>query len=94
MGAFTVSFLTIFYFTIAPGKLTDNSLYGIGVVQQNRKLLPKIEKQTKKKSQAEKKQNKQPKPKEIVNGSLFTGEESFNSGDKDYLVSKDGLAPL
>ena len=72
--------------------MTDNSLYGIGVVQQNRKLLPKIEKQTKKKSQAEK--NKQPKPKELVNGSLFTGEESFNSGDKDYLVSKDGLAPL
>ena len=31
-------------------KLTDNSLYGIGVVQQNKKLLLKIEKLTKKKS--------------------------------------------
>ena len=36
-------------------KFTNNSLYAIGVVQQNRKLLPKIEKLTKKKSQAEKK---------------------------------------
>ena len=75
-------------------KLTDNSLYGIGVVRQNGKLLPKIEKPTKKKSQGEKKQKKQQKPKELVHWSSFTSEESFNRGDSDYLVKKDGFVAL
>ena len=59
-------------------KLTDNSLYGIGVVRQNPKLLPKIKKPTKEKSQAGKKQKKQQKPKELIHGSSFTSEKSFN----------------
>ena len=75
-------------------KLTGNSLYRIWVVRQNRKLFPKIEKPTKKKSHAENKQKKQEKPKELVYGSLFISEESFNYGDSDYLVSKDGLVAL
>ena len=75
-------------------KLTDNSLYGIRVVRQNRKLSPKIEKPAKKKSQAEKKQKKQQKTKELVYRSSFTTEESFNRGEIDYLVSKDGLVAL
>ena len=67
---------------------------GLGVVRQNRKLLPKVEKPTKKKSQAEKKQKKQQKPKELVHGSSsFTSEESYR-GDSDYLVSKDRLVAL
>ena len=57
------SFCCIFFdnFFTSPSllrKLTDNSLYGIGVVRKNRKLLPKIEKPAKKKSQAEKEQKK------------------------------------
>ena len=75
-------------------KLTDNSLYGIGVVRQTWKLLPKIEKLTKKKYQAQEKEKKQQKPKELVHGSSFTSEESFNRGDSDYLMSKDGLVAL
>ena len=63
--------------------MTNNSLYGIGVARQNRKLLPKAEKPTKKKSQAEKKQKKQQKPEELVHGSSFTSEESFNRGDSN-----------
>ena len=72
--------------------MTDNSLYGVGVVRQNRKLLPKIEKPTEKKSQAVKKQKKQLK--KLVHGSSFTSVESFSHGDSDYLVSKDGLVTL
>ena len=73
------SFCCIFFdnFFILPWllrKLTDNSLYEIGVVRQNQKLLPKIEKPTKKKSQAEKKQKKQQKPKELVHGSSYSSE--------------------
>ena len=99
MGAFVVSFFIFIYaifFTspLLPRKLTDNGLYGIGVVHQNQKLLPKIKKPTKKKSQAEKKQKKVQKPKKLVHGSSFTSEESFNHGDSDYLVSKDGLVAL
>ena len=75
-------------------KMTDHSLYGIGVVRQNRKLLPKIEKPTKKKFQTEKKLKKQQKPKEFAHGSSFTSEESFNRGDSNYCVNKDGLAAL
>ena len=46
------SFCRIFFdnFFISPSllrKLTDSSLYGIGVVRQNRNLLPKIQKPTK-----------------------------------------------
>ena len=74
MGAFTVSFLTIFYFTIAPGKID----WQLTLWDRGCSTKPKAVTVTKKKSQAEKK----------------SGEESFNSGDKDYLVSKDGLAPL
>ena len=54
-------------------ELTENSLYGIGVVRQNRKLLPKIETQAKKKAAAEakrkaaeKKSKKKKKTKELV----------------------------
>ena len=74
--------------------MTDHSLYGIGVARQNRKQLPKIEKPTKKKFQTEKKLKKQQKPKELIHGSSFTSEESFNRGDSNYFVSKDGLAAL
>ena len=49
-GSFCHIFLDSFF--------TSPSLYGKEVVQQNRKLLPKIEKLTKKKSQAGKKQKK------------------------------------
>ena len=93
------SFCRIFFdnFFTSPSllrKLTNNTLYGIGVVQQNRKLSLKIEKPTKKKSQAEKKQKKQQKPKELIRGSSFSSEESFNHGDSGYLVSKNGLVAL
>ena len=95
MGALVVSFFDNFF--TSPSllrKLTDNSLYGIGVVQQSQNLLPKIEKLTKKKSQVKKKQKKQQKPKELVYGSSsFTSEESYH-GDSDYVVSKDGLVAL
>ena len=84
-GSFTTSLLR---------KSTDKSLYGIRVVRQNRKLLPKIDRPTKKKSQAEKKKKKQQKPKEVFHGSSFTIEEFFNRGDSNYLVSKDGLVAL
>ena len=84
-GSFTTSLLR---------KSTDKSLYGIRVVRQNRKLLPKIDRPTKKKSQAEKKKKKQQKPKELFHGSSFTIEEFFNRGDSNYLVSKDGLVAL
>ena len=82
------SFCRIFFdnFFTSPSllwKMTNNSLYGIGVVWQNRKLLPKAEKPTKKKCQAEKKQKKQQKPEELVHGSSFTSEESFNRGDSN-----------
>ena len=49
---------------------------------------------TKKKYQAEKKQKKQRKLKELVHGSSFTSEEIFNRGDSNYLVSKVGLVAL
>ena len=94
-GSFCRIFFAIFFTSpLLPRKLTDNALYGIGAVHQNQKLLPKIKKPTKKKSQAEKKQKKQQKPKKLVHGSSFTSEESFNHGDSDYLVSKDGLVAL
>ena len=48
------SFCCIFFDNFFTLPLTGNSLYGIGVARQNRKLLPKIEKPTIKKSQAEK----------------------------------------
>ena len=89
-GSFCRIFLDNFFTSPSLlSKLTGNSLYGIGIVRQIRKLLPKIEKPTKRKSQAEKKQKKQQKPKKLIHGSLFTSEESFNHGDSDYLVSKD-----
>ena len=93
------SFCRIFFdnFFTSPSflrKLTNNSLYGTGVVQQNQKLSLKIEKPTKKKSQAEKKQKKQRKPKELIHGSSFSSEESSNHGDSGYLVSQDGLVAL
>ena len=71
-------------------KLTKNSLYGIDVVRQNRKLLPEIEK-GKKKAPKEKKQKK---AKQLVHGSSFKSKETFNCGDSDFLVSKDRLVGL
>ena len=54
-------------------ELTENSLYGIRVVRQNRKLLLKIETRAKKKAAAEakrkaveEKSKKKKKPKELV----------------------------
>ena len=46
---FCIFFDNFFTSSLLMKKLTDNSLYGIGVVRQNQKLLPKIEKPTKKK---------------------------------------------
>ena len=42
----------------------------------------------------EKRNKKQQKPKELVHWSSFTSEESFNRGDSDYLVKKDGFVAL
>ena len=93
------SFFRIFFdnFFTLPSllrKLTDNSLYGIGVVQQNRKLLPKIEKPTKKKSKAEKKPEEAAKATRTCSWVIVTSEESFNYGDCNCLVSKDELVAL
>ena len=82
-------------------ELTENSLYGIGVVRQNWKLFLKIETPTKKKAAAEAK-NKTPedkwkkkkKTKELVFGASFTSDKSFDRGDSDFLVSKDGIFAL
>ena len=89
MEAFIESFLTIFHFVIIPEKIDwQLTVWDRGCLKK-RKAVTKIEKPAKRKSQAEKKQKKQQKPKELVHRSLFTSEESFNRGDSDYLVSKD-----
>ena len=90
------SFCRIFFdnFFTSPSlmrKLTENDLYGIGVVRQCRKLLPKKEETEKKKSKQVKSKNK---TKELVHGSTFSSESSFDRGDSDFLVSKDGLVAL
>ena len=46
---FCIFFGNLFTSSLIMKKLTDNSLYGIRVIRQNQKLLPKIEKPTKKK---------------------------------------------
>ena len=69
-----------FHFVIAPKKIDWQLTVWDRSCSTNRKLLPKVEKPTKKKSQAEKKQKNQQKPKELVHGSSFTREESFNRG--------------
>ena len=82
-------------------ELTENSLYGIGVVRQNRKLLPKIETPAKKKAAAEAKNKvaedkskKKKKTKELAFVASFTSDKSFNREDSDFLVNKDGIVAL
>ena len=53
-----IFFGNFFTFASLVRKLADNSLNGIVIVPQSKTLLPKIEKPTKKKSKAEKKQKK------------------------------------
>ena len=72
-------------------KLTKNSLCGVGVVRENQKLLPEIEKVKKRKAPKGKKQQK---AKLLVNVFLFKSEETFNCGDSNFLVSKDELVAL
>ena len=82
--------------------LTGNSLYGIGVVRFNRKLLPKVEpksKQKEAKAKEEALKGKKPPAKtkkaiELVHGEKFENEENLSRGDSDYLISKDGLVAL
>ena len=77
-------------------KLTDNSLYRIGVVQQNRQLLTKIEKpKTNKEEISSRKGTEEAaKAKRTCSWFMVTSQKSFNRGDSDYLVSKDGLVTL
>ena len=63
-------------------KLTDNSLYGIGVVRQKESCYWKL------------KNRQRRNLKELAHWSSFISEESFNRGDSDYIVSKDGLVAL
>ena len=87
--------MTIFSLQPSPLRnLIDNELYEKDAVRQNRKLLSKIEKPAKKKSQAKKKQKKLQKPKELVHGPFSTSKESFNCGDSNYIMSKDGFVAL
>ena len=74
--------------------MIDSELYEKDAVRQNRKLLSKIEKPAKKKSRAKKKQKKLQKPKELVHGPFSTSKESFNCGDSNYIMSKDGFVAL
>ena len=64
--------------------------YIIGIPRQNRKPLPEIKKRKKKTA----KEKKQKKAKQLVYGSSLKSEETFNRGDSDFLVSKDGLVIL
>ena len=82
--------------------LTGNSLYGIGVVRSNRKLLPKVEPKSKQKEAKAKEEAlkgkklpaKTKKAIELVHGEKFENEENLSRGDSDYLISKDGLVAL
>ena len=82
--------------------LTGNSLYGIGVVRFNRKLLPKVEPKSKQKEAKAKEEAlkgkklpaKTKKAIELVHGEKFGNEENLSRGDSDYLISKDGLVAL
>ena len=86
-----ISFDIFFTSSSLMRKLTENDLYGLGVVRQCRKLLAKKEETEKKKSKQVKSKNK---TKELVHGSTFSSESSFDRGDSDFLVSKDGLVAL
>lgn len=94
-GKLNGSFCCIFFekFFTLPSllrKLTKNLLYGTGVVQQNRTLLPEIEK-GKKNAPKEKKQQK---IKHLAHGSSFKSEKIFKIEDSNFLVSKDGYVVL
>ena len=70
--------------------MTKNSIYGIDVAQKNRELLHGIVMGKKKVP----KDKKQKKAKLLVHGSSFKSEETFNCGDSNFLVSKDGIVAL
>ena len=66
-----ISFDIFFTSSSLMRKLTENDLYGLGVVRQCRKLLAKKEETEKKKSKQVKSKNK---TKELVHGSTFSSE--------------------
>lgn len=78
------------YVAIAPEKINKTSIYGIDVVRKNRKLLHGIEKGKKKVPE----DKKQKKANLLVHGSSYKSEETFNCGDSNFPVSKDGLVAL
>ena len=93
------SFFRIFFdnFFTLPSllrKLTDNSLYGIGLFNKTVSCYQKLKNRQRRNLKQKKKQKKQQKPQELVYGSSFTSEESFNYGDCNCLVSKDELVAL
>ena len=75
--------------------MQELDLYGVGVVRAGRKLLPEIEVPKKKKEkndEAAKKKKKKDIP--LVSGKKFKDDKSFQRGESDFLVSKDGLIIL
>ena len=76
-------------------KLQEHDLDGVGVVRAGRKLLPEIEVPKKKKeknNEAAKKKRKKDIP--LVSGKKFKDDKSFQRGESDFLVSKDGVIIL